>query len=112
MPAGLMYLCIVIIYTSQQIMATELSDWSLPMCSEIQDGGEVALLEKATAENTKWQLKSELRFLTVSLRKYRNISSNYRYKSKTETFIQTPMLVSRTETWTQCFRLAPKPIVL
>ena len=46
------------------------------MCSEIQDGGEVAeptkveivaLSEKATPENTKKQLNMELRFLTVSL---------------------------------------------
>ena len=48
------------------------------MCSEIQDGGEVAeatkveivaLSEKAAPENTKKQLNMELRFLTVSLRK-------------------------------------------
>ena len=48
------------------------------MCSEIQDGGEVAeptkveivaLSEKATQENIKKQLNMELRFLTVSLRK-------------------------------------------
>ena len=47
------------------------------MCSEIQDGGEVAeptkveivaLSEKATAKNTKKQLNMELSFLTVSLR--------------------------------------------
>ena len=54
-------------------MPMELSDWflhnydlsSYPMCSEIQDGGEVAeptkveivaLSEKATPENTKKQL--------------------------------------------------------
>ena len=46
------------------------------MCSEIQDGGEVAeptkveivaLSEKATPENTKKQQNMELRFLTVSL---------------------------------------------
>ena len=48
------------------------------MCSEIQDGGEVAeatkveivaLSKKAAPENTKKQLNMELRFLTVSLRK-------------------------------------------
>ena len=48
------------------------------MCSEIQDGGEVAaptkveivaLSEKATPENTKKQLNMELRFLTVSFTK-------------------------------------------
>ena len=46
------------------------------MCSEIQDGGEVAettkveivaLSENATPENTKKQLNMELRFLTVIL---------------------------------------------
>ena len=64
------------------------------MCNEIQDGGEVAeptkveivaLSEKATPENTKKQLNMELRFLTVSLRKWRNISSNYKFKTNTET---------------------------
>ena len=48
------------------------------MCSETQDGGEVAeptkveivaLSEKETPENKKKQLNMELRFLTVSLRK-------------------------------------------
>ena len=48
------------------------------MCSEIQDGGEVAeptkveivaLSEKSTLEKTKKQLNMELRFLTVNLRK-------------------------------------------
>ena len=37
----------------------------------------VALSEKATPENTKKQLHMELRFVTVSLWKWRNISSNY-----------------------------------
>ena len=64
------------------------------MCNEIQDGGEVAeptkveivaLSEKTTPENTKKQLNMELRFLTVSLRKWRNISSNYKFKRNTET---------------------------
>ena len=64
------------------------------MCNETQDGGEVAeptkveivaLSEKATPENTKKQLNMELRFLTVSLRKWRNISSNYKFKTSTET---------------------------
>ena len=64
------------------------------MCNEIQDGGEVAepikveivaFSEKATPENTKKQLNMELRFLPVSLRKWRNISRNYKLKTDTET---------------------------
>ena len=45
----------------------------------------VALSEKATPENTKKQLNMELRFVAVSLRKWRNISSNYKFKTNTET---------------------------
>ena len=45
----------------------------------------VALFEKATPENTKKQLNMELRFLTVSLWKWRKISSNYKFKTNIET---------------------------
>ena len=45
----------------------------------------VAPFEKSTPENTKKQLNMELRFLTVSLRKIRKISSNYKFKTNIET---------------------------
>ena len=45
--------------------------------AELTEAEIVALLKKSTPENTKKQLNIELRHLTVSLRKLRNIPSNY-----------------------------------
>ena len=48
----------------------------------------VALLEKATPENTKkGQLNMELKFVTESVRKWTNISSNYEFRTNIETFM-------------------------
>ena len=89
------------------------------MCSEIQDGGEVCRadqgrncgsFEKATPENTKKQLNMELRFLTVSLRKWRNIWSNYKFKTNIEIIhkINSQLFVSENLNMTADSR---KPIV-